>query len=94
MPRRFLSSIPRLLLVGTITADGRDKRRGLHIAYALMLYYDAMGLARAGSPVWVGGGEVVFYLGRLGLKTYWRVQESSGNAMRVRARAETLLYKI
>ena len=48
MPRRFLSSIPRLLLVGTITVDGRDKRRGLHIAYALMLYYDAMGLARAG----------------------------------------------
>ena len=42
MTRRFLSSIPRLLLVGIITADGRDKRRGLHIAYALMLYYDAM----------------------------------------------------
>ena len=55
LTRRFLSSIPRLLLVGTITVDGRDKRRGLHIAYALMRSYDAMGLARAGSPVWEGG---------------------------------------
>jgi len=48
-----------LLLVGTITVDGRDKRRGLHIAYALMLYYDAMGLARAwnrGSPSFPGVG--------------------------------------
>ena len=42
----------------------------------------------------IGPGEVVFYLGRLGPKTYWRVQESSGNAMRVRACAETLLDRI
>ena len=38
--------------------DGRDKRRGLHIAYALMLYYDAMGLAHAGSPAREGGFKV------------------------------------
>ena len=41
----------------------------------------------------VGGGEVVFYLGRHTLKTYVRVRESSCNAMRVRTWAETLLYR-
>ena len=38
----------------------------------------------------IGGGEVVFLLGRQALKTYVRVQESSRNAMRVRPWRETL----